>query len=137
MSFRVNYGENAGIRPKTKPAKDSDYLAWLHKLPCCISGRTPVQAAHLSTTNVNWGHFGRGKSQKASDRFALPLHAHLHANQHAGNELDFWKRHGVNPYLSAVILHGMFCDGMDPEMAGAIVARLRSKATRDFMMEEF
>jgi hypothetical protein len=50
MSLRINH---AAFRtepepPRRRPKKRSDYLAFLHKLPCVVTGRTGVQAAHLS-----------------------------------------------------------------------------------------
>ena len=96
------------IEPKAKPVKDKGYLSWLHRLPCILDGSSPVEAAHLSTPNARYGHAGRGLSQKASDRWALPLSPEKHREQHEGNEIVFWDRHGIDPYVAALVLYGLY-----------------------------
>lgn len=112
MSYRINH---AAFRtepepPRRRPKKRSDYLAFLHKLPCVITGRTGVQAAHLSYANVFHGHFGRGKGTKAPDRFALPLCPEEHAAQHAMNERSYWEAKGIDPHALANTLFGLWND---------------------------
>lgn len=96
-------------RPKGS-GKNADYLAWIRTLPCAVTGRHPVEAAHLSTANPQYGHFGRGKSQKAPDRWALPLHADEHRKQHGMNEYRYWLDARINPYPLALALHGVWSD---------------------------
>lgn len=93
------------ITPKTPPVKSKDYLAFIHLLPCVITGMSPVEAAHLSTANLDWLHHGRGKGQKASDRWALPLTNAKHTEQHSMGEMRFWKEHGINPYWLATVMY--------------------------------
>lgn len=94
----------------TAPIKRKDYLSWLHDLPCIVSLRHPVEAAHLSEAMTMYGHLGRGKGRKASDRWAVPLCKQKHDEQHQGKESDFWKRSGVNPYVAALTLWGLWSD---------------------------
>lgn len=113
MAFRLNRLNTAfNGSKKVKPVQDADYLAWLHELPCCISGRRPVEAAHVSFANLRAGATGRGMSQKASDRFALPLHADLHRilpeAQHNHNEQEWWDKRGIDPHYLALALYGAF-----------------------------
>ncbi len=109
MAFRLPRPDTAfNGSVKAKPKKDGDYLNWLHELPCCISGRRPVEAAHVSFANPRAGATGRGKAQKASDRFALPVHADLHREQHAGNEQKFWSDRGIDPHYLALALYGAY-----------------------------
>jgi hypothetical protein len=61
---------------QSKPVKDSKYLAWIRTLPCAIC-RRKSEAAHTG---------GRGLSQKASDRRAIPLCALHHADYHRGRK---------------------------------------------------
>lgn len=105
---------------KAKPKKDADYLSWIHDLPCCVSGRRPVEAAHVSFANPRAGATGRGKSQKASDRFALPLHESLHRAQHAENEQKFWSDRGIDPHYLALALYGAYHED-NIELAQAIL----------------
>ena len=103
----VRFGKN------TKPVKSADYRAWVKKLPCIVTGQSGVEAAHLSTASQRYAHNGRGKSQKASDRWVLPLASDVHRRQHEANELAFWECHGINPYVACLVLHGLYSDGKD------------------------
>jgi hypothetical protein len=98
------------IRPVSKPVKNKAYLGWIHDLPCIVTGAEGVQAAHLSTPNLAWGHLGRGMSQKASDRWVLPLSPEMHDEQHSMNEMEFWRKKEINPYPCALALYGLFAD---------------------------
>ena len=111
------------LQPKTaKARKDQSYLAWLHNVPCIVTGTLPVEAAHLSTANPKYGHMGRGKGQKAHDRWALPLSPDQHKDQHHLGEGYFWKcRVQIDPYLTALVLHGLYLDGVSPEDAYRII----------------
>jgi len=112
------------LQPKTaKARKDSGYLTWLRKCPCIVTGTLPVEAAHLSTANPKYGHMGRGKGQKAADRWALPLIAEEHRLQHSMGEEKYWHhlRLMLNPYQTALVLHGLYLDGVSPEEAYRIV----------------
>jgi len=117
MNFRIARPETA-FRKTAKPVKDRNYLAWIHQLPCVITGLTPVEAAHLSTANHLRGQTGRGKGTKASDRWCLPLHADQHVSQHRMSELAFYRSHGIHdPWLLALVLYGCF---LDDNLDGAI-----------------
>jgi hypothetical protein len=114
MGFRIAHRE---VAPKARPQKDPDYLSWLHTLPCIVSGRTPIQAAHVNTAAPEYGHDGRGKGQKAHDCYALPLHWELHDQQGRMNELDFWKAQGINPYASGLVLFAIYSRHKDKHEA--------------------
>ncbi|MDX3926785.1 MAG: DUF968 domain-containing protein [Shinella sp.] len=117
MAFRVN--NSAAVRdpapPQRRPKKRRDYLAFLHHLPCVVTGRHGVQAAHLSYSNIFHGHFGRGKGTKAPDRFALPLCPEEHALQHSMNERAYWESKGIDPHALANTLFGIWNDYDEPE----------------------
>jgi hypothetical protein len=114
------------LQPKTaKARKDSGYLAWLHEVPCIVTGTLPVEAAHLSTANPKYGHMGRGKGQKAHDRWALPLSQDEHRLQHHQGEATYWRerwvRLGIKPHFTALVLHGLYLDGVSPADAYRII----------------
>lgn len=117
------------LQPKTaKARKDSGYLAWLHSVPCIVTGTLPVEAAHLSTAHAKYGHMGRGKGQKSNDRWALPLSPEEHRLQHHLGEKAYWFRFDrdgvtffIDPYLTALVLHGLYLDGVSPEDAYRII----------------
>lgn len=121
--FRVANSFRPDPTPKRKSTKSKDYLAFIHSLPCCVSGRYGVQAAHLSFASPRYGHYGRGKGSKVSDRWVLPLHADEHARQHSMNEEMFWRGARINPHVLALTIHGLwtdFCDDAEP-FATAII----------------
>lgn len=126
MTGRIARPDTAfSLQPKTaKARKDSGYLAWLHGVPCIVTGTLPVEAAHLSTANPKYGHMGRGKGQKAHDRWALPLSAEQHRWQHHLGEDYYWACRRIevsDPYLTALVLHGLYLDGVSPEDAYRII----------------
>ena len=114
MAFRIENHREPVL--KAKPFKSEPYLKWIRQLPCILSGRKPVEAAHLSTANPKFGHSGRGKSQKASDRWVLPLSPDLHLESHTRNEMAFWARQVPSldlPYIWCLTLWGIYSDGGD------------------------
>lgn len=46
--FRIAHYITPDPTPKRRPAKSKDYLAFVHNLPCVVTGVYGVQAAHLS-----------------------------------------------------------------------------------------
>ena len=99
---------------KAKPVKSDGYLEWIRTLPCLVTIAPPrCEPAHLSTRNLVYGHMGRGKSQKSSDRWALPLSKEAHRQQHLGNERLWWKTQRINPYIAALTLHGLYTGELD------------------------
>lgn len=123
MAFRVANSYRPDSTPKRKPSKSKDYLAFIHNLPCCVSGRYGVEAAHLSFASPRYGHYGRGKGSKVSDRWVLPLHPDEHSRQHSMNEEMFWHGTRINPHVLALTIHGLWSDlGDDAEpFATAII----------------
>ena len=110
------------LQPKTaKARKDKGYLQWLHSVPCIVTGTLPVEAAHLSTANPEYGHMGRGKGQKSNDRWALPLSPAEHRKQHHAGEAMYWISCAINPYFAALVLHGLYLDGVSPADAYEII----------------
>lgn len=69
-AFAANYRRQPGAD------RSVAYLDWIRSLPCAVTNARPVEAAHLSTASMFYGHAGRGLGRKAGDRWALPLAAH-------------------------------------------------------------
>jgi len=109
MAFRIN-NQGGQPFPKSKPVKRSDYGAFIRSLPCCVTGRRPVEGAHLSYAAPHFGHYGRGRGTKAPDRWMLPLCPEEHRRQHAGGEADYWYGVGLNPHVLALTLFGLWSD---------------------------
>lgn len=128
--FRIASSLTPDPTPKRKPTKSKNYLAFIHELPCCVTGRYGVEAAHLSFAMPRFGHYGRGKSSKVSDRWALPLCADEHRRQHSMSEEAYW--FGRAPHVLALTLFGLWSDlGDDAEpFAAAIINQSISQGSR-------
>ena len=105
MGFRV---PPRPVALKCGPVESRTYLEWLHGLPCVITKGYPVDAAHVSFEANEWCAFGRGKGQKVSDRWALPLRRDKHREQHGMGERAFWDKHGINPHYVGCVLWGLW-----------------------------
>jgi len=115
------------IPAKAAPVKSSKYLAFIRTLPCVVTGTTPVEAAHVSYAAPEWGAMGRGKGQKVSDRFAVPLCPAEHRKQHSMNEKAYWAQVGINPHQVACVIYGIWNErGAEGwEIAITAIRRLR------------
>lgn len=82
---------------------DSGYLAFLRQKPCCCGcGRAaPSEAAHV---RIGFGALGK----KPDDRFAVPLNAQCHGEQHTMNESVFWGYRALNPFAIAERLYAEY-----------------------------
>jgi hypothetical protein len=121
--------------PKAKPAKKADYLSFLHRLPCVVTGRRPVEAAHVSFKAPQFGAYGRGKGHKVSDRWALPVCSDAHADQHKHNEEDWWLNLGINPHLVALIIWGLWTEYGDEAETFATAVINQQLAARGALRE--
>ena len=109
MAFEIRK-ENTTYFPKRKSTKDKGYLSFVHRLPCVVTGRYEVQAAHVSFAAPHYGHYGRGKGTKAPDRWCLPLCQEEHTRQHSMSEREYWSSVGIDPHLLALVIHGLFTE---------------------------
>lgn len=92
-------------RQRRPRERDKGHLAYLHDLVCAICGKRPVEAAHLRSPAPRYGKKATGMQEKPSDKWSLPLCREHHAEQHNGNELEFWERYRIDPFLVATALH--------------------------------
>lgn len=96
-------GKLMNLRQRQPREKDAKHLDRIRMLPCCICGdNTSTEAAHIRTGSPEHGKPPTGMSEKSSDKWALPLCNRHHREQHAMNEMDFWKRHGIDPFMLAL-----------------------------------
>ncbi|WEK50361.1 MAG: hypothetical protein P0Y66_22410 [Candidatus Kaistia colombiensis] len=102
--------------PKRKRVTDEAHLRWIRTLPCVISGKRPVDAAHIRFADPSYGKRETGKAEKSSDRWALPLFPALHREQHDGNERLFWAKYGIDPCRVAAALYGVSGDDEQAEI---------------------
>lgn len=132
MAFRIASRPTEPTR-KGKPKKDADYLSAIHLLPCCVTGQSGVEAAHVSFAAPFYGAYGRGKGQKVSDRWTLPVCADEHKRQHGMNEQEYWAGVGIDPHLLALRIHGLwteFGDDFVPFATAMIMAGIVDRTDR-------
>ena len=131
--FRIAQSVRPDQTPKAKPRKNGSYLTWLHELPCCVTGKYGVQAAHTSFASPWHGHWGRGKSTKASDLFALPMSPEEHDLSHSGklgSERDYWMSKGIDPHQLAITLWAIYSTYDEQESIVRATARINSGLER-------
>ena len=112
-------------RAKSKPAVERRKEAWLHTLPCCLSGREDIEVAHLHEGELT--SFNR----KVSFVHTLPLSAILHRAQH--RHADVWKHAlGENPRPWAERLHDLFEKDEHME-AQVLLWDMQERASREYL----
>ena len=109
------------------------HLKWIRTLPCAICGKQGgIHAAHLRAASPLHGKLATGIGQKPDDSWTAPLCAEHHifdeAAQHQDQELQFWKRHGIDPFVLALAL---WRASGDDETAFLIISQLRNPARAD------
>lgn len=130
MAFRI-VPQNTQTFPKMRPPKNKDYLSFIRSLPCVMTGKYGVEAAHLSMASPVHAHYGRAKGTKAPDRWALPLSPDEHHRQHQIGEHVFWA--GRNPHLLCLVIWGLFSDMGDDAVpfATAVINQWRDSPVRE------
>ena len=109
MNMRIVKPPLATPQRKGKPRKEASYLDFIRSLPCCVTGKHGVEAAHVSFPNTRFGAYGRGKGTKVPDRWSLPLSPEEHRKQHDMNEEDYWANcTDCHPHMLAVIIYGLW-----------------------------
>jgi len=115
---------------QSKRVKDEKYLDFIRSLPCIVTGRQPVEAAHISYAEPKYGKLGRGKQSKESDCWTVPLCPEEHRIQSNMNEQAYWRRVGIDPCVVAMALYAAY-----PSEARALLA-IRNIERRRFVLDE-
>lgn len=92
------------LRQREPRERDDKHLVYIRSLPCCICGGIDTEAAHIRTSAPELGKRPSGMAEKPSDKWAVPLCNRHHREQHSMNEMEFWKCHGINPFVLAMTL---------------------------------
>jgi len=114
------------LDPSSKATKrmiDEAHLAFIRKLPSVVSGEYGCEACHVRSGSALHRKKHTGMGQKPDDCWTLPLTADEHREQHSGNELEFWRRHGIDPFGLAADLYSV---SGDIDAAIKIIMRARS-----------
>lgn len=95
------------LRQRQPRKEDPAWLALVRKMPCTVCGRPgPNDPAHLRTAAPQYRKKPTGMQEKPDDCWVLPLCRTHHDEQHRGNELSFWRRHGFpDPFAVAMELY--------------------------------
>jgi hypothetical protein len=93
------------LRQREPRQTDERHLNYIRSLPCCICGDdTTTEAAHIRTVSLEHGKRYTGKQEKPSDKWTLPLCNRHHREQHTMNELSFWQKYNIDPFIMAIAL---------------------------------
>lgn len=100
------------------------HLVFIRRLPCLVTGRSGVEAAHIRYGELSLCKPISGMQMKPHDYWVVPLSPEEHRKQHArGNERAYWKSVGIDPLLYALRLWSVTGDY---EMGCQIVAAAKS-----------
>ena len=108
----------------------NSHLKWIRTLPCIICGkRANIHAAHLRAPSPQFGKLSIGIAEKPDDCWTTPLcgdhHLFGEEAQHQGREIDFWRRHDINPFALALAL---WRASGDDELGHLILDEFRRRA---------
>lgn len=95
---------------KTKRVEDPAHLAFIRKLPSVVSGGYGCEACHIRAGSALHRKKHTGGQQKPDDFWTLPLTPEEHREQHSGDELHYWRRHGIDPFDLAQKLYDLSGD---------------------------
>jgi hypothetical protein len=110
-------------RPRIKNEKHLDFI---RSLPCvCCGNNIQTEAAHIRMVNQYYGKETTGMQTKPDDKWTLPLCGEHHREQHRGNELAFWRRYNVDPFILALTL---YAHSGDVDTAELVIIRQRVAA---------
>ena len=125
----VPEGGWSNLKPfRTPRIKSEGHLAFVRRLPCVcciheIGGTRAAEAAHVRAPSARHGKQMTGKGEKPDDRWTIPLCRVHHDEQHSMNELEFWQHFPIDPFLLALVLHGLSGD----EHAATEVIRIHAR----------
>lgn len=99
------------LRQRQPRVENKKHLAFIRTLPCIVCFRHgPSDPAHIRAASAAHDKRWTGKGEKPSDCWTLPLCRGDHDDQHHGKELDFWDRHGIDPFETAAALFAVSGD---------------------------
>jgi hypothetical protein len=117
------FSHDLGLKRKRPRVENAAHLAFIRKLPCLICASRNVQAAHIRAGNPHYGKRATGLGEKPADHWTVPLCMAHHHEQHQGNEMEFWTRHGIDPFKLALAL---FVASADEEAGELVVKQARA-----------
>lgn len=107
---------------KTKRIEDERHLAFIRLLPSVVSGEFGCEACHIRAGSAVHRKVWTGAGRKPDDSWTLPLTPAEHRDQHAMEELAFWRLHEIDPFELAIRLYEV---SGDVQAATAIIRKAR------------
>lgn len=110
MGFRIEPMESEAPALQRRPRQKAEkHLIAIRDLPCLRCGaRAGIEAAHIRTGSRKHGKRETGFAEKPSDIWTLPLCNVCHRAgpkaQHSGNEMEFYRKLGIDPFATALAL---------------------------------
>ncbi len=95
---------------KQRRIEDPAHLAFIRKLPSVVSGVYGCEACHIRAGSPLHRKKRTGGQQKPDDSWTLPLTPAEHKEQHSENEMEFWRRNGIDPFETALRLYDVSGD---------------------------
>lgn len=106
-------GWQSRLKPARTPrVKNDRHRQFIKSLSCicCLVAGVKIQAddpMHIRSASRFHGKDETGGGRTADDRWTLPGCRRHHNLQHDENELRFWARWGIDPFLLALVLAGL------------------------------
>src|SRR6185312_7145833 len=98
-------GSRMILRQREPRQRNMKHLDFIRSLPCCIcKDDISTEAAHIRTASLDLGKRETGRAEKPSDKWAIPLCNKHHREQHSMNEMMFWSKYGIDPFMLAITL---------------------------------
>lgn len=92
------------MRQRVPRERSEKHLAFLRELPSLVPGAGPIEAAHVRYGDLRYFKPITGMGEKPADKYAVPLAAFAHREQHSMSERKWWDRQGIDPVLIAALL---------------------------------
>ena len=99
--------DNRSSQNGKKPAeKIPKHLTWIKSLRCVVTGKNNPDPAHVSYRDPRFAKPQRGYGEKSDDLWVVPLCRAEHDKQEFQmNEIEYWKRVGIDPVRVAAALY--------------------------------
>lgn len=134
-------GKVAAQTKASTAVKDKGFLAFLHKLPCVVTGIPSVEAAHIRYAAPRYGKPETGMGRKSDDRWAVPLSANEHREsryaQHNVGEKQYWRALRIDPCLVSTLLYAAYVNEPTEDDAVRVCRSILSSARYGQIQGEF
>lgn len=110
MAFAIKklgtaFPQSPGKPQKRAREKADGHLRFIRRLPCLVTGRRDVEAAHVRFGDIaRYFKYETGAGEKPHDKWAVPLSVAEHRRQHSMNERDYWTLVDIDPLHIATLL---------------------------------